>query len=226
MKSLYKKKKKGKEKEKSTHFNSIRNVFILNNFYSLRFNIYYADHKSFFLETSGPFGNEDKVRINFDHHKGVFGSLAVAYWKTLQVFFWNLSRHSKSWKYCFSTPQVYISTLYEFNTLICIDKNLNFWSISFVSFCKEGFIELCREEFLDISPSFDDRLEFLPKSVWFFEKISYRTRNKLCHTCTWAKINHLNYLSTSTISKLWSPGSITAAVGSCRPAMGLKKVLA
>jgi hypothetical protein len=30
-----------------------------------------------FLEASGSFGNKDKVKINFDHHKGTFGSLAI-----------------------------------------------------------------------------------------------------------------------------------------------------
>jgi hypothetical protein len=30
-----------------------------------------------FLETSGFFGNKGKVKINFDHHKGTFGSLAI-----------------------------------------------------------------------------------------------------------------------------------------------------
>lgn len=29
------------------------------------------------LETSGSFNNSDKVKINFDHHKGTFGSLAM-----------------------------------------------------------------------------------------------------------------------------------------------------
>lgn len=29
------------------------------------------------LETSGQFGNTDKVKINFDHHKGIYGILAM-----------------------------------------------------------------------------------------------------------------------------------------------------
>jgi hypothetical protein len=29
------------------------------------------------LETSGKFSNRDKTKINFDHHKGMFGSLAM-----------------------------------------------------------------------------------------------------------------------------------------------------
>lgn len=52
------------------------------------------------LETSGSFNNKDKVKINFDHHKGMFGSLAILKtiadefyftsadtFKTLKVFF-------------------------------------------------------------------------------------------------------------------------------------------
>lgn len=30
-----------------------------------------------FLETSGSFGNKEKVKIYFDHYKGTFGSLAI-----------------------------------------------------------------------------------------------------------------------------------------------------
>jgi hypothetical protein len=29
------------------------------------------------LETSGSFGNTDMAKINFDHHKGTFGCLAM-----------------------------------------------------------------------------------------------------------------------------------------------------
>lgn len=29
------------------------------------------------VETSSHFGNKDKVKLNFDHHKGMFGMLAM-----------------------------------------------------------------------------------------------------------------------------------------------------
>jgi hypothetical protein len=57
-----------------------------------------------FLETSGCFGNDDKVKLNFDHHKGMFGALAIIkciadeleyasidQFKKVEVFFLNAS---------------------------------------------------------------------------------------------------------------------------------------
>lgn len=37
----------------------------------------YKDLEILLLETSGHFSNTDKVKVNFDHHKGLYGILVM-----------------------------------------------------------------------------------------------------------------------------------------------------
>ncbi|KAG1164837.1 hypothetical protein G6F46_002321 [Rhizopus delemar] len=117
------------------------------------------------LETSGSFNNKDKVKINFDHHKGMFGSLAIL--KTIADEFYFTSADT------FKTLKVFF--------LHAAGTKLHLWSISF---CEEGYFELWREEFLDISPLFEDRLKFLPRSVQFFLEYEGVVEEDCKHNCS------------------------------------------
>ncbi|KAG0934809.1 hypothetical protein G6F57_011588 [Rhizopus arrhizus] len=146
-----------------------------------------------FLETSGSFGNKDKVKINFDHHKGTFGSLAIL--KTIAD------------EFCFASVDTFKTLKIFF--LYAADTKLHLWS---VSFCKEGFFELWREEFLDISPLFEDRLEFLPRSIQFFWNMRALLKETVS-TIAVLKEEHLQempkwrytYCPFPTLSKLVNP---------------------
>ncbi|KAI8094450.1 hypothetical protein BDF21DRAFT_436294 [Thamnidium elegans] len=101
------------------------------------------------VETSGHFGNIDRVKLKFDHHKGVFGMLAML--KCIADEFYLASIEK------FSEVKVFF--------LNGADEKLHLWSISFK---EEGIFDLWREATLNIKPEYDDVDEFLPQLVQFF----------------------------------------------------------
>ncbi|KAL9537076.1 hypothetical protein MBANPS3_012106 [Mucor bainieri] len=101
------------------------------------------------LETSGSLGSTEKVKINFDHHKGVFGSLAML--KTIADEFSLASAD------LFQQLKVYF--------VHAAGNEIHLWS---VRFRKGDCYELWREDHLEIKTCFEDKVGFLPALIQFY----------------------------------------------------------
>ncbi|KAG1471658.1 hypothetical protein G6F56_001993 [Rhizopus delemar] len=95
------------------------------------------------LETSGCFGSNDKPKISFDHHKGLFGALAML--KSIADEF----------------PMATVGTFQR-----SLGENVYLWSLRFEP--KGPMFELWLEDMLYIKPDIDDKLDALPRFLKFF----------------------------------------------------------
>ncbi|CEP16965.1 hypothetical protein [Parasitella parasitica] len=100
------------------------------------------------LETSGCFANNDKSKVNFDHHKGVYGMLAML--KSIADDYYYASLDS------FMRIKVYF--------LHAADEHLHLWSVSYQ---EEGIFDLWREAAVRILPSDADKLTHVPSFMQF-----------------------------------------------------------
>ncbi|KAG1449113.1 hypothetical protein G6F46_001409 [Rhizopus delemar] len=100
------------------------------------------------LETSGPLNNADKVKINFDHHKGTFGSLALLKCIADEFSFASVEKFKK--------VKVFF--------VHAAESQIQLWSIRFEP---EGIFDFWRETFFDIKPDFEDKLDALPRLISF-----------------------------------------------------------
>ncbi|EIE90517.1 hypothetical protein RO3G_15228 [Rhizopus delemar RA 99-880] len=102
------------------------------------------------LETSSHFGSQDKAKSSFDHHKDLFGVLAMLKTVADEFYLGSVSTFSKL-KLFF----VHAS-----------GKSLYLWSMKFV---QEGpAYELWLEGAHEINTSFEEKVEQLPKAITFF----------------------------------------------------------
>ncbi|KAL9553165.1 hypothetical protein MBANPS3_003415 [Mucor bainieri] len=100
------------------------------------------------VETSGSFTNDDKNKINFDHHKAVYGMLSML--KCIANDYDHASLNT------FEKIKVYF--------LHAADENLHLWSVSY----KEGIFALWRELNVHIKPDKTDKAAHVPDFVKFF----------------------------------------------------------
>lgn len=119
------------------------------------------------LETSGHFRNTDSVKLNFDHHKGMFGLLAMLKCIADEFHFANIEKFCKV-KVFFYTQQVTLYfTKYSSNSncfYIQIRSKLHLWSVCFQ---QEGIFDIWREAELIIKPEYDEKDEYVPDLVKF-----------------------------------------------------------
>ncbi|KAI7899275.1 uncharacterized protein BX663DRAFT_538130 [Cokeromyces recurvatus] len=102
------------------------------------------------LETSSFCGCTSNVKIDFDHHKGLFGTLAMIKTIAYIYYFGSVDTFTK----------IKILFTHAAGTIIYL------WSLKYV---KDGPIyELWLEGFLNIEPKFEDRFEMLPKMINFY----------------------------------------------------------
>lgn len=120
------------------------------------------------LETSGHFGNKEESKICFDHHKGLFGALAM--FKTIADEYHLVSME------LFKDVKVFFvhgsGTVYNIHVLYMkyrsffayqIGRSVHLWSLRFVP---EGEIfELWLDTSLEIDPRFEKRDEILPAFI-------------------------------------------------------------
>lgn len=97
------------------------------------------------LETSGCFGSIDKSKIAFDHHKGLFGALAML--KSIADEF----------------PMATVETFQKCKVFFVhgAGENIYLWSLRFEP--KGPIFELWLEDTLYIKPDIDDKLDALPR---------------------------------------------------------------
>ncbi|KAG1443354.1 hypothetical protein G6F56_010698 [Rhizopus delemar] len=100
------------------------------------------------LETSGSFSNKDKNKGKLDHHKGVYGALAM------------LKCIADDYQY--ATLKTFVKVKVFF--LHAVDTKLHFWSICYQN---GGVFDLWREADIQIKPDFQDKGDFLPDLVQF-----------------------------------------------------------
>ncbi|KAG1468825.1 hypothetical protein G6F56_003613 [Rhizopus delemar] len=100
------------------------------------------------LETSGHFSNTDKVKIKLDHHKGMYGILAML--KCIADDFPFASVEA------FSRVKVFF--------IQAADKRLHLWSVSYK---EDGLFDFWRESCLEILSDWDDRMMYLPQLIQF-----------------------------------------------------------
>ncbi|KAG1466888.1 hypothetical protein G6F56_004605 [Rhizopus delemar] len=102
------------------------------------------------LETSGCFGSIDKSKIAFDHHKGLFGALAML--KSIADEF----------------PMATVETFQKCKVFFVhgAGENIYLWSLRFEP--KGPIYELWLEDTLYIKPDIDDKLDALPRFLNFF----------------------------------------------------------
>ncbi|CAO3617236.1 unnamed protein product, partial [Mucor hiemalis] len=102
------------------------------------------------LETSSHFGSTDKSKSSFDHHKGLFGALAML--KAIAD------------KYSFGSMETFKKLKVFF--VHAAEKTVRLWSLRHIP---EGPVyELWLEQKYEIDPSFDERAEQVPLSVKFY----------------------------------------------------------
>ncbi|KAI7905809.1 uncharacterized protein BX663DRAFT_500982 [Cokeromyces recurvatus] len=100
------------------------------------------------LETSGHFENNDKVKISLDHHKGVYGILAMLKCIADEYSFASVAK--------FSQVKVFF--------LHAAETKLHLWSMRYQP---DGLFDLWRELCLEVKPHFEDRAIFLPQLIKF-----------------------------------------------------------
>ncbi|CAO3679486.1 unnamed protein product [Rhizopus stolonifer] len=100
------------------------------------------------LETSGHFSNRDNVKIKLDHHKGIYGILAMLKCIADKFTFASVEK--------FSRVKVFF--------LHAAETKLHLWS---VRYHPDGLFDLWRESCLQIQPHFEDRVVFLPQLIKF-----------------------------------------------------------
>ncbi|ORE08413.1 hypothetical protein BCV72DRAFT_225173 [Rhizopus microsporus var. microsporus] len=100
------------------------------------------------LETSGHFGSTCSVKLNFDHHKGMFGLLAMLKSIADEFHFAAIEKFCK--------VKVFL--------LHAAGKQLHLWSVCFQ---QEGIFDLWREADMTIKPDYDEKDEFIPALVKF-----------------------------------------------------------
>lgn len=100
------------------------------------------------LESSGHFSNSDKVKINLDHHKGIYGILAMLKCIADEYSFASVAK--------FSQVKVFF--------LHAAETKLHLWSMRYQP---DGFFDLWRELCLEIKLLFEDRIIFLPQLIRF-----------------------------------------------------------
>ncbi|KAG0945455.1 hypothetical protein G6F57_003976 [Rhizopus arrhizus] len=100
------------------------------------------------VEVSGCFNNKDKVKLNFDHHKGMFGALAM------------IKSIADQYEYA-SVDQFEKVKVFFLNAA---GRHLNLWSLSYK---KNDLFDLWKESSLLLRPDFDDKQDFVPDLVQF-----------------------------------------------------------
>ncbi|KAI8346388.1 hypothetical protein EDC96DRAFT_521552 [Choanephora cucurbitarum] len=100
------------------------------------------------VETSGCFNNKDKIKLNFDHHKGLFGALSM-----LKCIADDYSFASVD---CFTNVKVFF--------LNAAGNKLYLWGLSYK---KEGLFDLFLEASLSVRPNYEDKEDYLPQLVQF-----------------------------------------------------------
>ncbi|EPB91009.1 hypothetical protein HMPREF1544_02078 [Mucor circinelloides 1006PhL] len=101
------------------------------------------------LETSGSLENNDKVEINFDHHKAIFGALAML----------------KTTAGEFRLASVRTFQYLKLSFVHAAESEIHLWSIRFR---QNECYELWRECSLEVKPLFEDRVGFVPALIQFF----------------------------------------------------------
>lgn len=112
----------------------------------------YKNLEILLLETSSYFGCSDQSKSKFDHHKGLFGSLAMI--KTI----------ADEYQYASITTFKKVKVIFVHAS----DTTVYLWSMSFVP--DESIYELWLEDILEIKPSIDDKLEAIPNFIQFYWK--------------------------------------------------------
>ncbi|KAG1141016.1 hypothetical protein G6F37_005338 [Rhizopus arrhizus] len=100
------------------------------------------------VEVSGCFNNKDKVKLNFDHHKGMFGALAM------------IKSIADQYEYA-SVDQFEKVKVFFLNAA---GRHLHLWSLSYK---KNDLFDLWKESSLLLRPDFDDKQDFVPDLVQF-----------------------------------------------------------
>ncbi|KAL9537500.1 hypothetical protein MBANPS3_011728 [Mucor bainieri] len=100
------------------------------------------------LETSGCFKNSDKSKVNFDHHKGVYGLLSMLKGITDDYHFGSL--------HLFMKVKVFF--------IHAADEHLHLWSICYQ---KEDVFDLWREASVHILPDEGDKKLHVPRFMQF-----------------------------------------------------------
>ncbi|KAI8097849.1 uncharacterized protein B0P05DRAFT_601512 [Gilbertella persicaria] len=133
------------------------------------------------LETSGNFINKDKSKINFDHHKAVFGNLSMLK---------NIADD-----YAFASIEQFLKVKVFF--IQAADTELHLWSVCYK---KEGIFDLWRECYLQIMPDFQDKQDFVPSLIQFFWQLKHTVEESVSsiaslieeHSTTKAKYRYSN----------------------------------
>lgn len=112
----------------------------------------YKNLEILLLETSSHFGCSDQSKSKFDHHKGLFGPLAMI--KTI----------ADEYQYASITTVKKAKVIFVHAS----DTTVYLWSMSFVS--DESIYELWLEDILEIKPGIDDKLEAIPNFIQFYWK--------------------------------------------------------
>ncbi|KAF1804089.1 hypothetical protein FB192DRAFT_1088317 [Mucor lusitanicus] len=100
------------------------------------------------LETSGTFTKLDKTKINFDHHKGVYGLLPMIKWIADDYRFGSLDTFTKIKAYFIHAE----------------DKWLHLWSVRYRN---EGAFDLWLEASAHNLPDESDKVVYVPRLVQF-----------------------------------------------------------
>ncbi|KAI8387521.1 hypothetical protein BD560DRAFT_320769, partial [Blakeslea trispora] len=145
------------------------------------------------LETSGPFQNKDKSKIAFDHHKGLFGALAML--KAIADSF------SKARIETFENVKVFF--------LHAAGESLYLWSLRFEQ--KAQIYELWLEDMLLIKPNFEDKLEALSGFLRFFWAMKCLLRESI-QNISQLKKEHARFLYSNRFSSDCSSSSLASIV--------------
>ncbi|PHZ17125.1 uncharacterized protein RHIMIDRAFT_253084 [Rhizopus microsporus ATCC 52813] len=100
------------------------------------------------LETSGYFDNKEKIKLNFDHHKGMFGCLAM------------LKSIADEFEYASIDKFKRVKVFF----LNAAGSYLHLWSLSYG---ENNLFDFFRERHLHIKPNFEDKQEFIPDLIGF-----------------------------------------------------------
>ncbi|CAO3699779.1 unnamed protein product [Rhizopus stolonifer] len=100
------------------------------------------------LETSGCFRNNDTEKVNFDHHKGTYGVLAMLKCIVDDYPYASLKAFTK------------VKTFF----LHAVDTKLHLWSLCYQ---REGIFDLWREANVQVKPDFQDKKDFVPDLIQF-----------------------------------------------------------
>ncbi|ORY97066.1 hypothetical protein BCR42DRAFT_430472 [Absidia repens] len=137
------------------------------------------------LETSNAFECRDKGKISFDHHKGVFGTVAML--KTIADY------------YSYATTDQFAKIKVFF--IQAAGDQLHLWSLCYK---ENGIYDLWRETYLTIRPSFDDRADLLQELLQFFWNMK-ELINESIQNIAHIRQNHISNRTSSRYKKRSPP---------------------